>query len=158
MRCESFLARYESLDAGEEPGFMLRIHAALCPSCAEKINRMEEALECYRSEPDFPGREAAEAASMGLESRVMASISLLPRPKRELRARDWLISGAVIVLSMAMIPFDVNFSHVKEFFGASFALPLSLVLGSVLTLFGAVFIATHIEELEPMIRRYTRRS
>ena len=36
-------------------------------------------------------------------------------------------------------------------------MPLYLVLGIVLTLYASVFVATHMEELEPYVKRYLGR-
>jgi hypothetical protein len=94
----------------------------------------------------------------GVEVRVMASVRLMKKPRRELHARDWIVSGCVILGSMALIPYDHNFDLIKEAFGASYALPLSLVLGIAFTLYAAVFIATHMEELAPFAKRMGKRA
>lgn len=150
MRCEKLLDRYDLLDAGEEPGFLMKLHLSTCPGCRAEIERLTRALEEYRSLEE-PGDSPLESAEIDIDERVMSSVRLLPKPKRELHARDWVISGIVIVASMSFIPYDANFSRFKEVFGVSYALPLSLVLGIALTVYGAVFIAAHMEELEPLV-------
>jgi predicted anti-sigma-YlaC factor YlaD len=151
MRCDTFLDRWDALDVGEEPDLRMKFHLATCGECRLSAPRVAAAIEAYRTEA--PADEAGELA----DERIMTAVRLLPKPKRELRARDWAISGLVIVASMMIIPFDQNSSVIKDFFGASYALPLFLVLGIALAGFGAVFIGTHMDELEPFVRRHLRR-
>jgi hypothetical protein len=168
MRCESFLDRYDLLDAGEEPGILLRLHLARCPRCQEKVLAVNGALAAYREESAAPGfdeeggsmREGAFFAveeDERVDERIMAAVRLLPKPRREANVRDWAIAGGLIVASMALIPFDQSISSIKEIFGTSYALPLSLVLGIALTVYAAVFIATHMDDLEPIVRRHMPR-
>lgn len=152
MRCETFRDRYDQLDSGEEAGFFLRAHLASCPECRRATDRLEAGLQAWRA--------AAEADSEALrhgemvDQRIMAAVLLLPRPRKELHARNWALSGMVIFLSLALIPFSEDFSLLRQLFGEGYSLPLFLVLGLVLTLFGGVFIATHMEELEPYVKRH----
>jgi anti-sigma factor RsiW len=154
MRCDSFLDRWDMLDAGEEPGFFLKLHLAGCPECRARVEALDRTLAAYRAARPC---EKDAAAAEAVEERVMAAVNLMPRPHRELRARDWAVAGFAIMLSMAMIPFDRNFSVIKELFGTSYALPLSLVLGLVMAGYGAVFIGTHMDELGPLVRRWASR-
>ncbi len=152
MRCESFLDRYDRLDADEEPGVLLRLHLAACPECRAKVALLKEASASYLAA--VSASDSAGPIGDLVEDRIMVAVRLLPKPKRELHARDWAVSGFVLVASVAIIPFDPNFSLIKELFGTSYSLSLALVLASTLTVFGGVFIATHIDELEPILKRY----
>lgn len=147
MLCEYFRDRYDMLDAGQEPGLLLRLHLALCPACRAEAERSRAALAAYRNAEDRAGADR-------IEERVMAAVRILPRPRRAVSYRDWVVSGIVIAVSMALIPFGDDFNSVKAIFGMSYTLPLMLGLGLVITLYGAVFIATHMEELGPFVRRH----
>jgi hypothetical protein len=157
MLCEYFRDRYDRLDAGEEPGVLLRAHLALCPACREEAARSKAALAAYRNalyrrdahREDFEGPGTDK-----IEERVMAAVRILPRPRRVVSFRDWIVSGLVIAISMALIPFGNDFNSIKALFGTSFTLPLMLALSLVITLYGAVFIATHMDELAPFVRRH----
>lgn len=157
MRCETFLDRYDLLDAGEEPGMALRLHLARCPSCRDRVAAMDAALAAYREEAaDEAARLSPEAER--LEDHIMAAVRLLPKPKRELHANDWAMAGLVLLGALALIPFDANFGIIKAFFGTSYSLPFALVVGVALTVFGTVFIATHMDELEPLLKRRAYRA
>jgi len=151
MRCDEFLDRYDGLDSGEEPGLFLRLHLAACPSCRARVAEREAAFEAIRA-------AAAEPVDLGLEeaieARIMAAVSLMPAPRRELHAREWVVSGLVIFASIALVPFDANYGILRDLFGEGFTMPLCLVLGLVLTIYGAVFIGTHMTELAPFVKRH----
>lgn len=152
MRCSTFLDRYDLLDSGEEPGFLLRSHMAFCPECRRQVSLLADGMHAW-IEADAKDPQSRIHGNL-VDQRVMAAISLLPRPRKELHARNWAVSGTVLLLSMVLIPFSKDFQFLREVFGEGYSLPLFLVLGIVLTLFGLVFIATHIEELEPYVRRH----
>lgn len=154
MRCDGFLDRYDMLDSGEEAGFFLRLHLAACPACRARVAEREAALKTIRAAAAKPVDAALEEA---IETRVMAAVRLMPAPRRELHAREWVISGLVIFASLALVPFDANYGILRDFFGEGFTMPLCLVLGLVLTIYGAVFIGTHMTELEPFAKRYLGR-
>lgn len=144
MRCETFRDRDDLLDAGRRPGFLMRRHLARCASCRALLELEAAALAAYR---------APVAALPGLEDRIMAAVRLTPRPRRLVRIRDWVVVGLLIAASMALIPLAEEFDWVKELFGLSFALPLSLVLSFVLTAYVAVFIGSHVSELMELLER-----
>lgn len=157
MLCEYFRDRFDMLDAGEEPGPLLRLHLALCPACRAEAAKSRAALMAYRAatrREDAFRVDRAGSVPDRIEERVMAAVRILPRPKRAVSYRDWIVSGLVIAVSMALIPFGDDFNSIKAIFGMSYTLPLMLALGLVITLYGAVFIATHMEELGPFVRRH----
>ena len=151
MRCDEFLDRHDRLDSGEEPGLFLRLHLLSCPGCRARVARHEADLEAIRAAAAGPVDAVLEDA---IEARVMAAVRLMPAPRRALHARDWAISGLVLFASVALVPFDANYGILRDLFGEGFTMPLCLVLGLVLTIYGAVFIGTHMTELEPLAKRY----
>lgn len=149
MRCELFLDRHDRLDAGETPGYALRRHLASCASCEAKVRRQAAALAAYRAaSPD-----ATDPKASAMDERIMAAVRLTPRPRRAVLVRDWILSGFVIAASMVIIPLGSEFDRAKEAFGSRLAVPLSLVLGLVLTAYMAVFIGCHMDSILPLIRR-----
>jgi len=154
MRCDEFLDRYDRLDSGEEPGLFLRLHLATCPACRARVAEGEAVRESIRVAAAKPVDATLEEA---IEARIMTAVRLMPAPRRALHARDWVISGLVIFASLALVPFDANYGILRDLFGEGFTMPLCLVLGLVLTIYGAVFIGTHMTELEPYVKRHLGR-
>jgi hypothetical protein len=149
MRHEAALKHLDELDAGEEPGIALRMHLAACPSCAEAALRMREALQAYRD--DDRAQDAAEDRL--LEERIMAAVRLTPPPRQDFAIRDWLFPGAVILLSMCLLPLGSNLSFLESLFGSGYALSLFLVLGVAFTAYSMFFIASHLGELQSYLQK-----
>lgn len=144
MRCETFRNRLALLDAGRGPGLFARAHLSRCAACRAYAELEAAALASYR---------APSPALPGLEDRIMAAVRLTPRPRRRVSLRDWVGVGLLIAVSTALIPLAEEFDWVKELFGPSYALPLSLVLALVLTAYVAVFIGSHMTELLEFLER-----
>ncbi|HET7839669.1 MAG TPA: hypothetical protein VFL04_07910 [Rectinemataceae bacterium] len=160
VRCEVFLERLDRLDTGQVLGPAMRAHASSCPACAREAARLGLALEALAT-----AEASAERGDDPLQSRrqrlmverVMAEIGLMPLPRQDyFAARDWIIAGSVIALSIALIPFGKDFAELMRLFGTGFSLPLALVLGLVLSSYGTYFVATHIEEVQDFVSRRTR--
>jgi anti-sigma factor RsiW len=150
VRCKTFWERYDRLDARTEPGPALKRHLASCDACRAEAELLQKTIRSF-SEDIQTLSPAAEGA---LEDRVMAIVRLLPPPQREFfTVRDWIIAGFVILLSMTLMPFGQDFERLLSIFGTSFALPLALVLGLGITLYGILFVGTHIDETMDFVKR-----
>ena len=149
MRHDAALKRLDELDVGQRPGLGLRMHLASCSSCAASALRAREALRAYR-ESESSGGEAEERL---LEERIMATVRLTPPPMQDFAIRDWLFPGAVILLSMCLLPLASTLGYSKSFLSPGSALSLSLVLGLVFTAYCALFIASHVGELQSYLQK-----
>ncbi|MGA2546208.1 MAG: hypothetical protein ABSF43_06655 [Rectinemataceae bacterium] len=162
MRHEAALKRLDELDAGQAYGFALRRHLSHCSSCAAVAERMEAALRAYREDTrredtrrEDTRREedtrGAEPASL-VEDRVMAAVRFMPPPRQDFALRDWLFPGAVIALSMFLLPvLGKDNGLLESLFGSGYT--LSLVLGVAFTAYSAFFVATHLAELQSYLEK-----
>lgn len=149
MRCELFWERFDRLDAREEPGSAMKRHLAACDSCRDRYALVERAIQLFSEEGAT--ESAAEAA---IEERVMAAVRLSPRPRREFfTPRDWILVGLVIFLSVILMPFGHDAERLIGIFGLSFAIPLALVSGLVVSVYGVLFIGTHMDEVHDFVQR-----
>jgi hypothetical protein len=139
--------------SGEKPfSFLDRlevaIHVLFCPSCAEKIARLEAAEDLMRTGffPSAPSLgDAVMSRIMEEPDRVMPEIVQEGPP--ELSLRRWVITGFIVLVSLGTAFFGINFEKVAQSQGASFLLPVGLTIGVVITSYGALFIASHLKEL-----------
>lgn len=152
MRCEDFLSRYDHIEPGRRMGFRMRRHLVSCASCKRHVEAVDTVLGALRDAESATCERAGER----LEDRVMAAIRLMPPPQRDFSVRDWIIAGSVIATSMLLIPLGEYFARFNEAFGARYTLPLSLVLGIVLTAYGALFVGTHMDEVQGFVDRHAR--
>jgi hypothetical protein len=151
MRHETALKRLDELDAREDYSLALRMHLSRCPSCAMAARHMTAALSAYR---DAAKTEDGESSMSLLEDRIMAAIRLTPSPQQDFALRDWLFPGAIIALSMFLLPiFGKDIDFMESLFGSGYALYLSLVLGISFTAYCALFIATHLGELQSYLEK-----
>ncbi len=141
MNCHDFL---DALDRAEGSpydgprGAEALSHAEECPSCAAEAASVRAALSLLRL-PEL-------ACSADLAPRLSALLPFLPAPRRIVSMRDWLAAGLLILAGMVILPLLSSFGILGSQYGTRFTLPLSLVLGLVVSTYGTVFIISHLED------------
>ena len=139
MDCaRAMLSIIESKKDGHLP-LGVRLHLSHCASCNAEYTRMREALAFMRSEylPRSPD----------LSELIMTAIRATPKLEAApVSFRDWTLVGIVILAAIAIAPLGSAFTWVRKSFGSDFLLPLNVVLGLILSAYGAFFIGTHLNE------------
>lgn len=143
MKCEVFEERYDRAEDGAKLSPALALHLARCPRCAARVELRRRALALYRL--PVPGPDLA--------SRVLAVLPFLPRPHRTVSLRNWILSGLALSASVILVPAQKVFSLVIEEYGNRWMLPFVLVFGLSVSVFGALFIGTHMDELSGLVGR-----
>jgi len=124
------------------------LHTIVCPNCAQEIERFEVSKSIMR-EDFFP-------ASADLEDAIMARIAEQRQETAEetpyaipggISTRGWIIAGLVILVSLVTAFFGLDFQKLANESGISFLLPVGITIGCVLTIYGALFIGSHLKEL-----------
>ena len=139
MKCEVFEERYDRLEEGAELPLVLALHLARCSKCAARVEFRRRAIELYR----LPG----SMVDPDLTGRVLAALPYLPRPRREVSLRNWVVSGFILVSSVILVPAQGVFSSVIDSYGPQWMVPFVLVFGLSVAIFGSLFIITHMNEL-----------
>ena len=148
MSCAKILDIVYEHSGGEMPlirQIQVALHTLFCPNCAQEIERYEVCRDILR-EDFFP-------ASPGLENPIMAMITEESQQEENfavpagLSTRGWVIAGLVIMVSLLTVFFGMEFSEAAVNAGSSFMLPLGIIIGIVLTSYGALFIGSHLKEL-----------
>jgi hypothetical protein len=121
------------------------LHSRACPSCAREAVALKAAVSLYRM-PDL-------ASSADIVPRVAALLPFSPAPRRMVSMRDWLVAGFVIVASVALIPLMGEFNALKAAYGSGFTFPMSLALGSFVTLYAGVFVMSHLDEFSCRLKQ-----
>jgi hypothetical protein len=152
MRHEKALRLLDELDAGEAPGFALRLHLARCPSCARQARLMGDAYRAYRI---GVSGEAADSPGDGiiLEERIMATIRLTPPPRQDFAVGDWIFPAAAMLISICLVSIATEAGYLESLFGSSSAVCLSLVLGLAFTAYSTLFVASHLGELRSYLQK-----
>jgi hypothetical protein len=140
----------------------LAVHAFFCSRCAGKLARLEYAREIMRNAflPSLEDASGAEegSAAFRLEDRIMERVALEDiEPEEENIAaapafRSWVIGGIITLVSLGSVILGIDFACMASSLGSSFLIPLGLTIGMVITVYGAIFIGSHIKELAERFR------
>jgi hypothetical protein len=123
-----------------------RVHALRCAACRAEIHRVSRSLSLLRRYQVEPEGEILLS--------VMAKIRCMPEstdtsPEQSLAG--WLVAGLILMVSMFLVPFGEAFDWADTSFGMGFSLPLSLVLGSAMTVYATLFVMTHMERCRAVL-------
>ncbi len=139
MTCAEFRDRLDRTEGERPRGVDMVAHMARCPGCRGIAGRERTALDLYR------------APAVGLERdfvrSVMEVLPFLPRPRREVGLREWGFVGFALVASAVVAASSMEVGAAESAYGVSYILPLGLVFGVAVTIYGLVFIASHLEDL-----------
>jgi hypothetical protein len=162
MTCHSVMDKiYES--AGDKPlPWLTRLeiwgHLLLCPRCSEAAARLEAARELARTGflPPSPDLEDPIMAMIYAEADMPAEEADFPLAAfgepGGVSTRGWVITGLIVLLSLASSFFGIDFGKIAASEGSSFLLPLGLTIGLMVTGYGAFFIGSHLKELSERFR------
>lgn len=127
----------------------LALHILLCGRCAAEFRRLEMArgllkTGCIPPSPDFT--DSVMAVILREEALEQEQTAFLEAPGG-VSTRGWVIAGLVILVSLATAFFGRDFITIVSVYGSSFLFPLGVIIGIIVTAYGALFIGSHIEEL-----------
>ncbi|MDR0389518.1 MAG: hypothetical protein LBH73_05565 [Spirochaetaceae bacterium] len=164
MQCKKSSDVILDHDGDEELSFLKRllidIHLLFCPRCASTARRYRLArhlLSAYTQDPELeiPGLElpdiiisdATVADVFGRSREVFEPVS-----SEALSFRRWVISGCVIVISLVVVLFGLDFMGLSTAAGSSLMVPVSVTTGIIISAYSALFIGSHLKELTERFR------
>ncbi|MDL2228792.1 peptidoglycan-binding protein [Treponema sp. OttesenSCG-928-L16] len=155
MNCDKLTDLIYESDEDASPSLWTRFrvifHAVHCRHCSEKIRRLEMTKDVLVRD-FFPPTGGFDELIMG---RIYAEMEENPEESHDtVPFRSWIITGVVIVASLLSALFGINSRHLADFFGTSFILPLGLTIGCIISIYGILFIGTHLEELKELGERF----
>ena len=125
----------------------ISLHTLFCQTCAKEIELLEK-TRTIMNEDFFP-------VSPRFEDSIMAKINAIEESETEesyaipggISTRGWVIAGLVLLVSLVTAFFGLDFQNVADESGVSFMLPMGILIGIVLTTYGAFFVGSHLKEL-----------
>jgi hypothetical protein len=150
MNCEKIIETVYDYSGGESMPLSLQIRIALhtlfCSECEREIERFRLCREVLK-EDFFPPSPALEDSIMlACENEIMET-GETQSDSGELSMRGWAIAGIVILFSLMSAFFGYDFNRMTSAAGTSLLLPVGIVIGIFLTVYGALFIGSHLKEL-----------
>ena len=135
-------------DSTEDAAFFLKVwmiaHALLCPRCAAEKHKLAIAKRLMH--------QSFMPSAPDITNAVMASIHSKRYIKDEsfvesYSLRIWTIAGVFILCSLAAAFFGSDFNFIAKSSGFSFLLPIGIVIGGVITAYGAFFVVSNLDKL-----------
>ena len=151
MKCEKFMKNFLGLDDFVNIGLRMRMHMLMCANCKREAHKMSAIMEALRDESPY-------RINSPISGMVMSQIIL----KENFRGSritwgKWVIIGAVIFFSIFLINFSDSFIWLKSEFGADLTVPLSIVLGSIFTLYAVIVTGINHESMKTVIISYLKK-
>ncbi|GHV85929.1 hypothetical protein AGMMS50230_15370 [Spirochaetia bacterium] len=125
----------------------LAIHIVFCGRCSARLERYEEARSIlgagFPPSPDFSGAIMSRICLEADESFDEEAYGF----SGGFSTRGWVAAGLILLFSLPVLFFGKDFAHVVLVYGSSYLLPLGIIIGVVITGYGALFIGSHLKEL-----------
>jgi len=110
--------------------------------------RLNAALRIMKTDFFPPAPDLGEAVMTAIRGKA-ALPAALPDAVGEvpISFRNWVLVGVLILFSLIATPLGADFEKMVRLLGSSLLLPIALTSGVVVSLYGALFIGSHLEEL-----------
>jgi hypothetical protein len=150
MSCEDILDKVYAYSGGDPHNpmpFFTRIsiglHLVVCPDCAQEVERFQVCRDMLMEDTVLAKMAPVEdVVSAGDGEEIPTGFS----------TRGWVIAGLVMMVSLATAFFGLDFNKLAKEMGMSFLLPIGITIGLVLTVYGALFIGSHLKVLTERFR------
>lgn len=151
MKCEVFITEFMAMDDYRSMGLRMKLHMRFCRKCRSEAREIKGAID--RLQQGAPFRMKSSVAGPVMESIMRREAFAEGR----ITGTKWFSIGSVIFLSMFLINFSDSFIWLKAVFGADLAVPVSIVLGSILSLYAMIVTAINYESMRSAINNYLKK-
>jgi hypothetical protein len=142
MKCDRAVEKFMELDDYRDIPFLLRFHIIICKRCRGEVAALTAALDILASESPFT---APRGLSLSIMNKITGeSLSHVGR----VSGGKWVFAGTVIFSSILLLNFSESFIWLEEQFGSQYTLPLSIVLGLVLTAYLSIVVGCNYESVK----------
>ncbi|OHD72090.1 MAG: hypothetical protein A2W19_16615 [Spirochaetes bacterium RBG_16_49_21] len=151
MNCEKAQNLFLETDNRSTVSLSVQLHMLFCPQCRRRIRTLNEQFaSLLKSAPFIMTRD--------LSDEIMRNVFLSDvRYEHNIGVLKWTVAGLVILLSMVCIPFSDSFGWLRRYFGRGLELPVSIVLGVIMSIYASVAIFSKMEELKKFIHIFQRK-
>ena len=156
MNCSKIMDTVYEYDDNSMPlldQMLITVHTFFCSSCAQEIERLQSASTVMKEDffPELP--RLCDNSMSSLEDSVMLKIAdEIPAQAQYpesgvFSTKGWVIAGLVLMVSLVSAFFGFDFKSLASETGMSFMLPMGITIGIILTVYGVIFIGSHLKEL-----------
>jgi len=150
MKCNKAVEEYLKLEKVSHTPIILKLHIIFCRECRIEISRLSRLFavmqkdSVYRSSRDFTSSVMDVIRREGVFN------------AKTISGFKWVTIGSVIFFSILLINFSDSFLWLKNEFGSDYTLPMSIVMGFVITAYASILIGCNYEYIKKYIDAHSR--
>lgn len=142
MKCNRAVEEYIKSGNFSQVPFIYKIHLIFCSECRDEILRLKRLFVRI-------GNDSLYKSPYDLSSSVMDIIRRENVFKgKTISGFKWVTIGSVIFFSILLLNFSDSFLWLKNEFGSHYTIPLSIVMGFVITAYAAVVVGCNYEYIK----------
>lgn len=151
MKCEDFITEFMAIDDYRSMSIRMKIHMHLCRKCRIEAREIKSAVLRLQQVTPFMLKSS-------ITGTVMSTIAQRESfAEGRITGTKWFSIGSVIFLSIFLINFSDSFIWLKAVFGADLTVPVSIVLGSIFSLYAMIVTAVNYESMRTVINNYLKK-
>lgn len=124
------------------PRLRLAFHLSYCKGCAQESARLRRVYTFLRTDyiPEAPDLSDA------IMNEICAPQETETLDGEPVSLKNWVLVGVIVFFSLLLSSVGLEFSAPGILLRSNLLLPITLTLGFGVTIYGGVFIATHMED------------
>ena len=147
MIYERMMKRFMKLDNDMGLPMTLRLYMFLSPECRREVTRLMNEMQSLRGQSPYAmprdmGPEIMDRVA-GLDVSYDYGVSFM----------KWLFVGVFIWLSIILFSFSDFRNSMGDYFGPHLLIPINIVLGVGISIYAAVYMASHVEEVKKTLNK-----
>jgi hypothetical protein len=151
MNCETVQKKFLEMDNGSRIPVSVMIHTLYCSRCRNIISVLSGKFASMRSEAPFDmDRDLCEQIMLDV---FRSDVQY----EHNVSGLQWGVAGAIILVSMFLIPFSHSFGWLRNYFGRGLELPVSIVLGLAMCFYALIGIFSNLEHLKKFVENLPRK-
>jgi len=150
MKCHKAVEEYLKIEDYNQVPFFLKLHIITCRDCRNEISRLGKLFELIGKDSIYKSRSTISSSVMDVIRRESIYSA------KTISGVKWVTIGTVIFISILLINFSESFVWLKNEFGSDYTVPLSIVMGFVLSAYSAVVIGCNYEEIKKYIHLHSK--
>jgi hypothetical protein len=126
------------MDNNQHVPFLMRFYMIISPTCRCEIYRIQDCLTVLKNDAPYHSQRDITKKVMKVVEKESITI------KQKVSNLNWAFAGIVLFSGFFALSFSEYFQGLKEQFGDSIEIYLYGVFGIAITVYAAMFIASHI--------------
>jgi hypothetical protein len=145
MNCEKIQNRFLEMDNRSRIPLSVQAHMLYCSKCRRDITELTNRFASLRTQAPF-------AMDRDVCEKIMVDV-FISRAKYEhhVSGFQWGAVGAIILISLFLIPFSDSFGWLRIRFGTGLEIPISIALGLTFSIYALAGIFSNLEGLKKFV-------